>query len=647
MWAASAAGLAVFAVVTVGAPQQSEISAFFNVYAYNGLMLIATAIAGYRAFAVARERAAWVAITLALASWSFGELWYAFAKPDSYPSLADAGFIGFYPLLYVGIVLLLRPRARTISGTLWLDGLTAALAAAALGAAVLVQLVLESTEGSVATVVTNHAYPVGDVILLSAVFGVFSLTGWRPGHRWLLLGLGTLSTATADSIYLFQSGSGTYVDGTWVDILWPAAALLVASAAWAPERSGEEREIEGRALLAVPVVCAVVSTGIHVYDHFHVVNVLAIVLATAALLLVIVRLALTLQENRRLYELTRHEATTDALTGLGNRRKLMADLERRLGADEVEPALLMIFDLDGFKGYNDAFGHPAGDELLARLGRKLQAVPGPGGVAYRLGGDEFCLIVPVTGVEVEPLIDRACVALSERGQGFEVNSSFGAVMLPDDTNDPSEAMHTADERLYAQKYSRRGETDRTMHAFIEALSVREPDVLVHLEGVASLAVETGRLLGLRADELAELTRAAQLHDVGKLAVPDEILQKQGALDEREWAFVRQHTLVGERILRASPALRSVASIVRSTHEQWDGGGYPDGLAGEEIPLAARIICACDAYTAMTSIRPYRPALTPNEALNELMRLAGSHFDANVVRVLVAHVRDRLQTEYAA
>jgi two-component system cell cycle response regulator len=647
MWAASAAGLAVFAAVTVGAPQESEISAFFNVYAYNGLILLATAIVGYRVFAVERERAAWVAITLALASWSFGELWYAFAKPESYPSLADAGFIGFYPLLYVGIVLLLRSRAKTISGTLWLDGLTAALAAAALGAAVLVELVLESTEGSVATVVTNLAYPLGDVVLLSAVFGVFSLSGWKPGHRWLLLGLGALSTATADGIYLFQSSAGTYVDGKWVDILWPAATLLIASAAWTQDRDGNEREVEGRALLAVPVVCAVVSTGIYVYDHVHPVNALAIVLATATLLLVVVRLAVTLQENRRLYELTRHEATTDSLTGLGNRRKLMADLERRLGAEQVEPALLMIFDLDGFKGYNDAFGHPAGDELLARLGRKLQAIPGPGGVAYRLGGDEFCLIVPVTGEEVEPLIDRACVALSERGQGFEVSSSFGAVLLPEDTTDPSEAMHAADERLYAQKYSRRGETDRTMHAFIEALSVREPDVMVHLEGVASLAIETGRMLGLRADELAEVARAAQLHDVGKLAVPDEILQKQGALDEREWAFVRQHTLVGERILRASPALRSVASIVRSTHEQWDGGGYPDGLAGEEIPLAARIICACDAYTAMTSIRPYRPALTPNEALNELMRLAGSHFDANVVRVLVAHVRERLQTEYAA
>ncbi len=646
MWGASAAGLAVFAVVTVGAPQESEISAFFNVYVYNALMLLATAIAGYRAFSVERERAAWIAITLALASWSFGELWYAFAKPESYPSLADAGFIGFYPLLYVGIVLLLRSRAKTIGGTLWLDGLTAALAAAALGAAVLVELVLGSTEGSRATVVTNLAYPLGDVLLLSAVFGVFSLAGWRPGRRWLLLGLGTLSTAIADGIYLFQSAAGTYVDGTWVDILWPAAMLLIASAAWSQDRSSE-LEVKGRPLLAVPAVCAVVSTGIFVYDHLHRVNMLAIVLATATLLLVVVRLAVTFRENSKLYELTRQEATTDALTSLGNRRKLATDLERRLAAEEVEPALLMIFDLDGFKGYNDAFGHPAGDELLARLGRKLQAVLGSEGVAYRLGGDEFCIIVPTAGIEVEPLIDRACVALSERGQGFEVSSSFGAVMLPADTADPSEAMHTADERLYAQKYSRRGDTDRTMHAFIEALSVREPDVLAHLEGVASLALEVGRMLGLRTDELSELTRAAQLHDVGKLAVPDEILQKQGPLDEREWAFVRQHTLVGERILRASPALRSVASIVRSTHEQWDGGGYPDGLTGEEIPLAARIICACDAYTAMTSIRPYRPALTPNEALNELMRLAGSHFDANVVRVLVAHVRGRLQTEYAA
>jgi HD-GYP domain-containing protein (c-di-GMP phosphodiesterase class II) len=156
-----------------------------------------------------------------------------------------------------------------------------------------------------------------------------------------------------------------------------------------------------------------------------------------------------------------------------------------------------------------------------------------------------------------------------------------------------------------------------------------------------------RSLGLRGDELDELVRAARLHDLGKVAVPDEILRKPGPLDEREWAFVRQHTLVGERILRASPALHGVASIVRSTHERWDGVGYPDGLAGEEIPLASRIICACDAYDAMVSERTYRPAYTPQEALAELERCAGAQFDPTVVRVLVAHLRDALAAEQAA
>jgi HD-GYP domain-containing protein (c-di-GMP phosphodiesterase class II) len=186
-----------------------------------------------------------------------------------------------------------------------------------------------------------------------------------------------------------------------------------------------------------------------------------------------------------------------------------------------------------------------------------------------------------------------------------------------------------------------------MATLLETLAERDPALQAHLEGVSSLAVETGRMLGLRRDELDELVRAARLHDLGKLAVPDEILHKPEPLDEREWAFVRQHTIVGERILRASPALRSVATVVRSAHEHWDGSGYPDGLAGEEIPLAARIVCASDAYDAMTSNRPYRDALPPEEALNELMRLAGTQFDPNVVRIMVAHVRDTLEAERAA
>ncbi len=645
--AAAIAGFATFALVTLLAPPGGELEMFFSVWVYDGLMVFACVIAGSHAYLVRHERAAWTIITLALASWTFGELWYAIFKPTTYPSPADAGFIGFYPLLYVGIVLLLRSRARSIAGALWLDGATAALAAAALGAAVIFEIVTGLTAGSRSVVVTNLAYPLGDVLLLSAVFGVFSLTGWRPGPRWVLLGLGVLATALADIMYLFQSAKGTYVEGTWIDVLWPASMLLVASAAWMPDRTRHGLEVTGRPLLAVPAVCALVATGILVYDHFTRLPFLAIALATLTLMLVVLRLAVTFRENRRLFELTHAEATTDALTGLGNRRQLIADLERHLHGADMRTTLLMLFDLDGFKGYNDTFGHPAGDALLARLGEKLAAVPGEHGAAYRLGGDEFCLMTPVEEGEVEPLIDRACAALTERGEGFEIETSFGAILLPDDAADPSHALQVADERLYAQKYGRRGETDRTMAALLEALSLREPDLQPQFAGVAALAADVGTMLGLRRDELEELDRAAQLHDLGKLAVPDEILDKPGALDEREWAFVRQHTIVGERILRASPALRSMAGVVRATHENWDGTGYPDGLAGDEIPLAARIVYACNAFVAMTSKRPYRDPLPVEDALEELVRFAGTQFDPTVVRVLVARIRDEHEAERAA
>ncbi len=645
--AVSVVGFVAFALVTLLAPQAGPLEAFFNVWVYDGLMVFACVIVGSHAYLVAHERAAWIVITAALASWTFGELWYAIFEPETYPSMADVGFIGFYPLLYIGIVLLLRTRVRSLADTLWLDGVTAALAAAAIGAAVIVEVVLESTEGSTSTVVTNLSYPLGDLLLLSAVFGVFALTGWKPGPRWLLLGLGAFSTAAADTIYLIQTAEGTYVEGTWVDILWPAAMLLIACSAWMPDRTRESLEVEGRPLLAVPAVCALLATGILVYDHFTRVNILAIALATATLVLVVLRLALTFRENGRLFALTREEASTDALTGLGNRRQLIADLERLLQAETVRPTILMLFDLDGFKGYNDTFGHPAGDALLARLGGKLAAVPGGEGAAYRLGGDEFCVIAGVGEGEAEPLIDRACEALSETGEGFEIETSFGAILLPEEAAEASEALQVADERLYAQKYSRRGESDRTMAALLEALSLREPDLQAQLAGVGALANDIGRTLGLRRDELEELDRAAQLHDLGKLAVPDEILHKPGELDEREWAFVRQHTVVGERILRASPALRSVAGIVRATHENWDGTGYPDGVAGEEIPLAARIVFVCNAFVAMTTNRPYRAALPVDDALNELMRCAGTQFDPTVVRVLVARVRDEQEAERAA
>jgi diguanylate cyclase (GGDEF)-like protein len=636
---------AAYTVVILATEPGDELNDFVTRWVYQGLILMAAVLTGARAIAIAQDRLAWAVIALGLCSWSFAEIYFITVQPEEYPSLADAAWLAFYPLLYAGMVLVLRRRERTIAGALWIDGATAGVTAAALGAAVLLPLVLVTSEGTLSQIATNLAYPLGDVLLLSAVFGAFSLAGWRLERSWVVLGLGVLATAIADSIYLFQVD--TYQEGVAIDPLWPASALLIATAAWIGERHGRGAHAEGRPLLAVPIACATIATGILLSDHWSPVNVLALALATMTMLLVIARLMLTFRENRRLFQLTKHESLTDSLTGLSNRRKLVLDLEARLADVHAPPALLMIFDLDGFKGYNDSFGHPAGDALLARLGAKLAAVPGPNGAAYRLGGDEFCLIEPVQPGEAEQVIDRACAALTEHGEGFDVSSSFGAIVIPEDATDASNALRLADERLYAQKYARRTETDRTLHALLDALSEREPGIYLHADEVTALAVETGRMLGLRRDELDALVRASRLHDIGKLAVPDEILHKKGPLDEREWDFMRQHPLVGERILRSSPAFRSVAAIVRSTHEHWDGSGYPDGLEGEKIPLPARIIAVCEAYVAMTSERPYRSALTPELALAELERVAGTQFDPTVVRVLTAHVRDRLEAERAA
>ena len=249
---------------------------------------------------------------------------------------------------------------------------------------------------------------------------------------------------------------------------------------------------------------------------------------------------------------------------------------------------------------------------------------------YRLGGDEFCLLSPVSGVDVETFLHEAALALTERGVGFDVGCSFGAVHLPEEADDPVSALRLADERLYAQKHAKSSQRNRPHELLLQVLLEREPNLHIHTVGVAALAREVGRTLELEGRDRDELYQAAQLHDIGKLAIPDVILHKPGPLDSDEWEFLRQHTLVGERILAVSPLLRRIGEIVRSTHERWEGGGYPDGLVGEEIPLAARIICACDAFDAMTRERPYKEAMSDEDALAELSRCAGTQFDARVV-----------------
>ena len=582
------------------------------------------------------ERAAWSCLGVTLILWAAGDfyytlfLWDATAQP---PTVTDWLWLASYPFLYAAIALLVRARALHFERSLLLDAIVAALAVAAVGATVLFGAVVESTGGSPAVAAMNIAYPLADALLLGLVVSVIALTGWRIDRSWLCILGGTAVLALADSAYLYQAVGGISDEMTILDAGWPLAMLLLATAAWQPGRQLGTVRLEGTRLLAVPTVFGLTALAILVYGQFEPLNTPAVALAAAAMLAVIARMALTFRDKLRLLAAARIEAETDALTGIGNRRKLMTDLDATLAGEA--PALLMLLDLDGFKAYNDTFGHPAGDALLARLAKKLAAAVAGDGVVYRIGGDEFCVLAPAETARRRALATAAQSALEEQGESFRITAAAGSVSLPEEAAEVAEALRLVDERMYDEKDGRRASAGRqSRDVLLRVLYERDARLQGHLTDLVALVNAVGAHLGLPADDLADLSLAAELHEVGKLAIPDSILRKPGALTEDEWRFVRRHTLIGERILSSAPSLAKVSTIVRSTHERIDGDGYPDGLAGEEIPLASRIIGACVAYVAMTTKVPYRPARTPDEAIEELRRCAGTQFDARVVEAIV-------------
>jgi len=418
-----------------------------------------------------------------------------------------------------------------------------------------------------------------------------------------------------------------------------------AIAAWQPRRALAAVRVDGFWVFALPTLFGTVALSVLVFDHFNPVNNVAIAFSTSAVAAVIARMALTFRQNTVVLQMSRRDAETDSLTGLANRRRLLFDLEARIEASTH--TILLLFDLDGFKSYNDAFGHPAGDSLLTRLAGKLAEAAKPFGQAYRMGGDEFCVIADGDAVDRGPIVVAALRALRDKGEGFEISSAYGAAILPEEATDLSEALRIADTRLYGNKDSRRASAGRqTREVLLSALYERDASLRGHLSAVARLARAVGERLSLPDADLQELVLAAELHDVGKLAIPDSILSKPGPLTEDEWIFAHRHTVIGERILSAAPALARVARTVRSTHERPDGMGYPDGLQGDQIPLLSRIVAVCNAFHAMTEETPYRSALSVDEACAELQRCSGTQFDGAVVEALL-EVRRELALQLVA
>ena len=254
-------------------------------------------------------------------------------------------------------------------------------------------------------------------------------------------------------------------------------------------------------------------------------------------------------------------------------------------------------------------------------------------------------VVSTKALPAEAICLRAEEALSETGSGFSIGASWGKVLIPVEVVNASDALRIADRRMYSQK-GRRADSasSQTRGVLLRVLHEREPELERHLDGVADLVATFGRQLPLDAEELDVLVRAAELHDIGKIAIPDEILHKGSELSEDEWRLMRKHPLIGQRVLDAAPALGEVAKLVRSTHERWDGEGYPDGLKGRDIPLGSRVILICDAYNAMTEGRPFRAARSNEQALAELRQEAGTQFDPELVKTFAEKVMPALERE---
>jgi two-component system, cell cycle response regulator len=425
---------------------------------YDSAVLAAGLACLARARRAENESGAWLAIGAATLFWGASEVyWTAFILNNPsppYPSLADAGYLAFYPLAALGVLLLVRARLGEVDWRLRIDGLIAGLGTAALGAAFVFDFIANRTSGSPLQVATTLAYPIGDIAMLSLVVGVIALTGWRPGHTWSLLLAGLAALVVADVTYTLQSSGAILPSGDFTDPIYLIAACCLGAELWQSSAATirDSARFDGWREFMIPALSAAVMLGLFTLQYFRPASALSTALWAATMTVVVIRLAISVRENKALLEQVR----TDPLTKLGSRGALQFDLANRgEKANESEPLTLLLLDLNGFKRFNDTFGHPEGDVLLARLGRRLNEAMGADGTAYRFGGDEFCVLLGCGERRLKTAIRNAAMALTESGRGFEISASWGVATIPSEASSAAEALRLADVRMYAQKESRR------------------------------------------------------------------------------------------------------------------------------------------------------------------------------------------------
>ncbi|MEU2348150.1 EAL domain-containing protein [Modestobacter sp. NPDC049651] len=462
----SAAGVAAYAVLVaaqaLGVPGSG---ALLLGGGYSFFLALLAAVVLVRALLYREGRAAWLCFAAALGSYLAGNAAYALGYDhrlsEVRPFLPDAGWMGFYPLAYVALLLMLRNRVGRLTASTWVDGLVTGLTAAAFGAAFAVGAVLDATHGSPGVVATSLAYPIGDSLLLVLLLGCITVIGRGAGPAWWWLSAGMALFAVTDVVYVLQVARETFRAGTLLDLGWGVAFLCFGMAALQVPRAGRSRRLEGRSGLVLPGICAVAALVLLFLGYLQSGDVVAGGLALAAVLAALTRTLLSFREVRALAD-SRRQARTDELTGLPNRRAVY----EALGAADAALArgdrlAVLVVDLDRFKEINDSLGHAAGDLVLREVAPRLAGQLRSGDLVGRLGGDEFVVLAAdLDAAGAHALAGRLREELQRPFRlgalSLTVDASIGVAAGPGHSAAAEELLQLADLAMYSAKAARTG-----------------------------------------------------------------------------------------------------------------------------------------------------------------------------------------------
>jgi diguanylate cyclase (GGDEF)-like protein len=430
--------------------------------------LVGSGLCFLRAAGRPGRRAVPLALGFGTLAWALGDVFLTAESSGGAevptPSLADPFYLGFYPLVYVGLVLLVRRQVRDLTSAMWLDGLVAGLGAAGVCACFLFSTLVRTTGADPASVATNLAYPIGDLLLLALVVGVTAILPGRRNAQWILLALACAINAAGDTANLLRTPGSTWGFATVFDaVAWPTAILLISLALWLPGRKSQLGATAKPPGMLLPGLGAMSGLGILLFGSFHPVSSVAVGLATATLVVVGFRLWLSVGHLRTLTHKRHRQAVTDELTGLGNRRQLFYMLNDFF-ADAADPTTprrdlgLLFIDLDHFKEINDSFGHSAGDELLRQLGPRLTSSLRSTDVLVRVGGDELGVVIKDADIEYATAVARRLIAKLEEpfvldAVSVRISASIGIATAPTDAVDSAGLLRCADLAMYRAKLS--------------------------------------------------------------------------------------------------------------------------------------------------------------------------------------------------